>query len=46
MRLTARARQANLVLNATPDRTGRIPDDQVAALMRLRENVERFGASD
>jgi len=42
MRLTAKARNANLVLNTTPDPTGRIPEDQVAALMRLRENMERF----
>ena len=41
MRLICKARNANLVLNVAPDRSSRIPDDQVAALMRLRENWEK-----
>ena len=40
MRLICKARNANLVLTVAPDTTSRIPDDQVAALMRLRENYE------
>ncbi len=43
MRLICKARNANLVLNVAPDRSSRIPDDQVAALMRLREHDERMG---
>ncbi len=42
MRLICKARNANLVLNVAPDTTSRIPDDQVAALMRLREHYERM----
>ncbi len=41
MRLICKARHANLVLNVAPDHSSRIPDDQVGALMRLRENSER-----
>ncbi len=41
MRLVAKARQANLVLNVTPDASTRIPEEQVAALMRLREGYTR-----
>jgi alpha-L-fucosidase len=44
MRLICKARNANLVLNVAPDRTSRIPDDQVAALMRLRDNYEGVAA--
>jgi hypothetical protein len=39
MRLVARARNANLVLNVTPDRNGRIPDDQAGALTRVAERM-------
>lgn len=42
MRLIDGARNANLVLNVTPDQSSRIPDEQVAALMRLRENLEKL----
>ncbi len=44
MRLIAKTRNANLVLNVTPDQSTRIPEDQVAALMRLRENMAQSGA--
>ena len=40
MRLTCKARNANLVFNVAPDTSSRIPQDQVTALMRLRENYE------
>jgi len=33
-------RGANLLLNVSPDRTGRIPDDQVKALMQLKEFID------
>ena len=33
-------RCANLLLNVSPDRTGRIPDDQVKALMQLKELID------
>ena len=43
MRLLSRARNANLVLNCTPDRRGLIPDDQIAALHRLGSNLQNLG---
>jgi len=43
MRLIARERQANLILNVTPDASTRIPEEQVAALMGLRKNFEAEG---
>ncbi|MHC4544938.1 MAG: alpha-L-fucosidase, partial [Planctomycetota bacterium] len=33
-------RGANLLLNVSPDRTGRIPDGQVKALMQLKEIID------
>ena len=33
-------RGANILLNVSPDRTGRIPDDQVKALMQLKEFID------
>lgn len=41
--LLARARGCNLLLDVGPDRHGRIPDDQVQALMRWRANLDRLG---
>lgn len=43
MRLVCRERRANLLLDVPPDRHGVIPKDTVAALMRLRANMERIG---
>jgi alpha-L-fucosidase len=43
MRLICMARKVNLLLDVPPDRTGRIPQKHVDALMRLRKNVERLG---
>ena len=43
MRLIARERKANLLLDVPPDKHGVIPKMHVNALMRLRKNVERFG---
>jgi alpha-L-fucosidase len=39
----ARARGCNLLLDAGPDRHGLIPPEQVAALLRLRANLDRTG---
>lgn len=38
-----RARGANFLLDVPPDRSGRIPDEHVGALMRLRKNIDSFG---
>ncbi|MFY8216799.1 MAG: alpha-L-fucosidase [Chthoniobacterales bacterium] len=38
MYLTCRARNTNLLLNVPPDRTGRLPDNYVQSLLRLRKN--------
>ncbi len=43
MYLVTRSRGANLLLDVAPDRRGVIPEESVAALMRLRNNLERFG---
>ena len=43
MRLICMARKVNLLLDVPPDKTGRIPQKHVDALMRLRKNVERLG---
>ncbi len=43
MRLVCKARNSNLVFNVAPDTSSRIPEDQVSALMRLRENYESIG---
>lgn len=43
MRLLTRERNANLVFNLTPDRRGLIPDDQAAALQRLRRTTQQMG---
>jgi hypothetical protein len=43
MRLICMARKVNLLLDVPPDRSGRIPQKHVDALMRLRKNVERLG---
>jgi alpha-L-fucosidase len=45
MRLLTRARNANLVLNCTPDRHGLIPKDQIDALMRIETNLTQLGWS-
>jgi alpha-L-fucosidase len=42
MRLVARARGANLLLDVPPDKSGVIPRDTVGALERLRKNTEKF----
>nr|WP_286207830.1 alpha-L-fucosidase [Hephaestia sp. MAHUQ-44] len=43
MYLTARSRGTNLLLDVPPDRHGLIPTASVAALMRLRRNIDRLG---
>ncbi|MFW6146738.1 MAG: alpha-L-fucosidase, partial [Planctomycetota bacterium] len=43
VRLLCKARNANCVLNVTPDRRGRIPDDQAAALFDVRDKMESLG---
>jgi alpha-L-fucosidase len=43
MRLICHARRANLLLDVPPDKSGRIPQERVDALMRLRKNIERLG---
>ena len=42
MRLIAHERNVNLLLDVPPDQHGRIPEDRVGALMRLRESYERL----
>lgn len=42
MRLIARERGANFLLDVPPDREGRIPEGSVAALMRLGENYSKL----
>jgi alpha-L-fucosidase len=42
MYLVSRSRGANLLLDVPPDRHGLIPSETVAALMRLRANIDRF----
>lgn len=42
MRLIARERKTNFLLDVPPDRSGRIPKETVGALMRLRKSLERF----
>ncbi len=42
MRLLCQSRNANLLLNVPPDRHGRIPDEHIKALDRLRKNMEQF----
>jgi alpha-L-fucosidase len=43
--LVSRTRGANFVLDVPPDRSGRIGDDCVGALARLRANLDRLGAT-
>jgi alpha-L-fucosidase len=43
MRLICHARRANLLLDVPPDRSGRLTQKQVDALVRLQKNVERLG---
>lgn len=43
MRLIAKERGTNLLLDVPPDRHGVIPEETVAALMRLRGNWEKLG---
>lgn len=43
MYAVTRARGANFLLDVPPDRTGRLPEEHVAALRRLRSNIDRFG---
>jgi alpha-L-fucosidase len=40
MYLVATQRGANFLLDVPPDRSGRIPEDSVEALLRLRKNIE------
>lgn len=42
MRLVARERRANFLLDVPPDKSGQIPKDSVGALMRLRKSLEQF----
>ena len=42
MRLIARERHANLLLDVPPDKHGLIPNPTVAELLRLRKNIERL----
>lgn len=44
MHAVARARGVNFLLDVPPDRTGRLPAEHVAALRRLRMNLDRFGS--
>jgi alpha-L-fucosidase len=44
LRVLLRERKANWLLNVPPDRSGRIPQGHVDALMRLRANYERLSA--
>jgi alpha-L-fucosidase len=43
MRLVARERNANLLLDVPPDRHGVIPAETVGALMRLQKNMAKLG---
>jgi len=43
MYLTSTSRAANLLLSVGPDRHGQIPRKSVAALTRLRRNLDRLG---
>ena len=43
MRLIARERGANLLLDVPPDRHGLLPAETVGALLRLQEQMERLG---
>jgi len=40
----ARARGVNFMLDVPPDKSGRIPAESVAALARLRANIDRMGS--
>lgn len=42
MRLIARERKTNFLLDVPPDKTGRLPKDTVSALMRLQKSLESF----
>ncbi|MFW6335672.1 MAG: hypothetical protein ACOC3G_00885, partial [Phycisphaeraceae bacterium] len=42
IRLLCHARNANCVFNCTPDRRGRIPDDQARRLVELRKKWEKL----
>jgi len=43
MYLTCRGRNTNLLLNVPPDQTGKIPQEYVDALIRLRGNLDILG---
>ncbi len=43
MYLVARSRRTNLLLDVGPDPHGVIPERYVAALMRLRANLDKLG---
>ena len=43
MYLVSRSRGANYLLNVPPDKSGKIPQMYVDALMRLRKNIDLFG---
>jgi alpha-L-fucosidase len=45
MRLIAKERGTNLLLDVPPDRHGIIPEETVSALMRLRKNWEKLGCT-
>lgn len=45
MRLIARERKTNFLLDVPPDKSGLIPKDSIAALMRLRKSLEKFDGS-
>jgi len=42
MRSICRARGANLLLNVPPDRSGRIPQRHIDALMKTRTQFEKL----
>ena len=44
MYLTSVSRGANLLLDAGHDKHGLIPQPAIDSLMRLQQNIERFGA--
>ncbi len=44
MYLTSVSRGANLLLDVGPDKHGLIPQPAIDSLMRLQQNIERFGA--
>ena len=43
MRLICKERRVNFLLDVPPDKSGRIPQPRVDALMRIQKNMERLG---